>query len=145
MPGSKYTGKIVVVSSQGINGLGTSILKVGNFIPFIRHGRCINMLLFPLYLYTSCFIVICIYYYNFICTYIFNIYSYYTNVSMYKFYFIFICYFSLNIFNIVYYIVTFITMLVFFPFRLLIIRYLDKFSELLYLPGITLVYYEERI
>ena len=34
---------------------------------------------------------------------------------------------------------------VFFPFLLLTCRYLDKFSELLYLPGFILVYYDEPI
>ena len=33
-------------SSQGINGTGTSILKVGSLIPFVRCGRLINYILF---------------------------------------------------------------------------------------------------
>ena len=64
-------GMIVGESSQGINVVGISILKVVSLIPFVRCGRLIKyMLFFTLYLYTYHFIVICIYYYNFMFTYI---------------------------------------------------------------------------
>ena len=72
---------IVGGSSQGISGLDTSILKVVSIIPFVRCGRLINYMFFPLYLYTYNFIFIVIYYYNLFVfiynTYMFNIYWYY--------------------------------------------------------------------
>ena len=80
MPSSKYTGMIVEGSSQGINALGSSILKVGSLILFVCCGRLINyMLCFPHYLYTYHFIFICIYtlFFSINNIYMFNIYSYY--------------------------------------------------------------------
>ena len=81
MPSSKYTGIIVGGSSQGINVICTSILKVGSLISFVRCCRRINYMLCFLFMCThiilivfvSIIITLFLLIYN---TYMFNIYPY---------------------------------------------------------------------
>ena len=79
MLSSMYTGMIVGGSSQGINGLSTSLLKIGSLILFVRCGRtmCYFISLFVhiiLLLFVSIIITLFLLIYN---NYMFNIYSYY--------------------------------------------------------------------
>ena len=75
--------------------------------------------------------------------FIYNIYIFIITILIFKI--LLYIYILLLNFQFYFIFVNFITVCFFFPILLLTGRYLDKFSELLYLPGFILAYYDEPI